>query len=573
MPPKSLDQLLAELERSKTQFGPAASARIHQLLTELAPQPFPDARSLIRFHEALLFLRAYPQDPSILRLADELLLSFADRVAQLRSTGADLSPFEEPEVSGIAGTSLTAIFFYPVACRLAQLFPNQVDIDWQGYDKTERLGATLPRFLSLLEDDALVEANIPCRDWLQAARGRPISSQLPTDLAWLLQRFAGSPLSYDEKAELYESLELLIHFSPGDSSATRSRTRLPVSEFFYHDAPLLRRSDISLPAAFQSPPLPLQRLPRARGQTMLDMALATSALRYRQLYAFTHGDPARVLKADAGRGVHIYLFGVPPERRLPLRACHAALLIKNGVLIGYFEGLSLFDRLETGFNIYYTFREGESAWLFGRLLRLLNQVFGVTCFSVEPYQIGFHNPEAIDSGAFWFYRKLGFRPIQPALARLVASEEQKIRANPSYRTPARLLRRIAQGYLVFEAPGARQGDWDRFQVRHLGFAVQRRMAEQFDGDARKMRRASSAAVARALGVHLAHWNPTERRNFQNLALVLSLIPDLSRWAPAEKQAAARILRAKAAPDEALYLRLLQRHPRLRAALLELTRPG
>ena len=43
------------------------------------------------------------------------------------------------------------------------------------------------------------------------------------------------------------------------------------------------------------------------------------------------------------------------------------------------------------------------------LLKLFRERMGVTSFSVDPYQLGRENEEAIDSGAFWFYRKLGFR--------------------------------------------------------------------------------------------------------------------------------------------------------------------
>jgi hypothetical protein len=57
--------------------------------------------------------------------------------------------------------------------------------------------------------------------------------------------------------------------------------------------------------------------------------------------------------------VQIFVFGVPPEWRLPLRAYHSALFFKKGVPIGYVEVLSLFERAELGFNLYYTFREGE----------------------------------------------------------------------------------------------------------------------------------------------------------------------------------------------------------------------
>ncbi len=95
---------------------------------------FPDARSLIRFHEALLFFRAYPPNARILRLTDRLLASFPDRIALLRRTGADLEPFEQPDVSGISGTGLSAVFTYDIARWLARHHPDDVDIDWEGSD-------------------------------------------------------------------------------------------------------------------------------------------------------------------------------------------------------------------------------------------------------------------------------------------------------------------------------------------------------------------------------------------------------------------------------------------------------
>jgi hypothetical protein len=266
---------------------------------------------------------------------------------------------------------------------------------------------------------------------------------------------------------------------------------------------------------------------------MLDLIVDTSAMRYRELYGFSHPDEERVSHADLGRGVEVVFFGVPPEWRLPLRAYHAGMFFKNGVPAGYVELLSLFEHAEVGFNLYYTFREGESAWLYARLLRLFNQALGVNCFSVDPYQIGFHNSEAVDSGAFWFYRKLGFRPVEPRIAQLAAREERRIRNSPNYRSPKRTLEKLAGGYLLFEGPGAEAGAWDRFRVRNVALAVQRAAGKPFDG----------------------------------LSTVLKYLSDRDRWTRDEARAVARIVDAKRHGTEARYLRLMQRHARLRAGFL------
>ena len=56
-------------------------------------------------------------------------------------------------------------------------------------------------------------------------------------------------------------------------------------------------------------------LARPQAQRILDTIMTTSAMRYRELYGFSHPDEANVFHADAGRGVDIYFFGVPPGTR------------------------------------------------------------------------------------------------------------------------------------------------------------------------------------------------------------------------------------------------------------------
>jgi len=79
----------------------------------------------------------------------------------------------------------------------------------------------------------------------------------------------------------------------------------------------------------------------------------------------------------------------------------------------------------------------------------------------------------VDSGAFWFYRKLGFRPTDPEVGRLVAREETRMRRTPAYRSSRQTLQRLAKGYLLYEIPGTESGDWDRFRIRTLAQRLER----------------------------------------------------------------------------------------------------
>jgi hypothetical protein len=78
-----------------------------------------------------------------------------------------------------------------------------------------------------------------------------------------------------------------------------------------------------------------------------------------------------------------------------------------------------------GFNTFYTYRQGETAWIYAQALRCLRALTAAKCISIYPYQIGQNNDEAIDSGAFWFYRKLGFRPGRADLQKLCERKKKK----------------------------------------------------------------------------------------------------------------------------------------------------
>ena len=288
----SLARLLDRLEGAKRQFGASGQAGTARLLEALERRRFPDAASLIRLHESLLFFRAYPANAEILRLTDRLLATFAARVRRLERSGADVEPFEEPDVSGISGTAFSAIFSYDITRWLAARHPRRVDIDWDATDPS-LLGPLLVRLHPFFTEDSLVEANIPYADWFRAAKnGRG------TDLQWLISRSGRVP------PELFAAVKLAVRWNLGDDPFTRTNIRLPgARKLFFHEGPLLRRSDVSLGAELAAPPFTIERLNRARGEQMLDLARETSAMRYRELHGFTYGDPAHVIRAELGRGV------------------------------------------------------------------------------------------------------------------------------------------------------------------------------------------------------------------------------------------------------------------------------
>src|SRR3984885_3728593 len=585
MPP-TLDVLLDRLEAAKSCFGRGTAAEIKVLLDHLSSRNFRDAKSLIRFHEALLFLRAFPQSATLVVRIERLLNTFHERVEKLRELGDNLAVFDDFDTSGIAGTAMQDTLNFEVARWLVRRLPRKVEIAWADYEDERAMGATWPRFIPLLAEDSDVEANIPWRRWLDSARGRE------RELEWLIHRLERLPVgdakqeNARERAELYDSLRLPLRWHLENLKLSRTRNWSRPRQFYYHTEPLIVRSQVSLAHELAKPAPRLTKLSRREGEFILHTIREVMAVRYRELYGTTLGAPSSVVRANpapgkAGRGVVMYFWNLPAARRLPLRAYVAGFTLKNGVPINYIEAIGLCEWIEVGFNTFYTYRHGETAWIYAQTLRSLCAFTGARCISVYPYQIGQNNDEAIDSGAFWFYRKLGFRSGRADLEQLARREEQKIAADPAHRTSPRILRRLAEAHVFYDLdrydldqPDLGQhdresGPWDTFSTRNLALRVNLRMAREFAGDSARIREASVVEVSRVLGVNLSRWNRAERRSFENWSLVLALIPDLRRWSPQEKHDATQIIRAQAAPSEMRYLRLTQRHARLRAELLRL----
>jgi hypothetical protein len=561
---KSMAVRLAELEAARRNYGPQAAKRTEALLSSFAGFRCKDSESLIRFHDALLFLRAFPQNARVAKLAEDLLSKVEAEVIRLRESGADMEVFDDEHVSGIAGTTLREEHTYEVARWLAKLYPRQMTAEWQIDKQYGRLVNALPRFMPLLEDDSFVEPDIPFMKWMSNAAGKDGREWL-----WLMEQLEAASLSLKEKTELYDALGLVLDFNLTKSPASRTCSRRKASRLFTHDAPLIQRKQVSLADELSSPDLPLRKLDSAEAEQLLNQAREALTVRHRELYGTTRADATHVYQADVGRGVQIFLWGLPPDRRLPLRAYHAGCTFKNGVPINYLEAISLFDWVEVGFNTFYTYRDGETAWIYSKVLHLLHQLTGVSCVSVYPYQIGNENEEAIQSGAFWFYRKLGFRPGKPELLALTEREEKKLAKDPQHRTSANMLRKLANGHIFYEFADAPRGLYDTFSTRNIGLAVQQRMAPSYDCNLERMHRATTASLASTLQVNADDWSAPEHESFSNFAYALSLIPEIANWPQEQKQQLVQAIRAKAAPEEKDYLGLLQKHESLKDVLVRL----
>ena len=242
----------SKLDGWKSRYG-ASPAPLERLLAQAAKARILEPEDLIRLHETVLFLRAWPASAEVARLADELLCAFGDRVAAAEG-GEGPSPIR---ARGLGDRRHVAHrgFGCDVARSLAARYPRNVDIAWDAVDQPDRLGPVLCRLLPMMAEDWPVEAHAPFRDWVRGAHCADV-----TDLGWLLSALDGLEAAGRARADLYDSLGLPLTWQIGDLAASRSRMRLAGSEFSCQVEPLLRRRDVNINQELNSQPLPARRL-------------------------------------------------------------------------------------------------------------------------------------------------------------------------------------------------------------------------------------------------------------------------------------------------------------------------
>jgi hypothetical protein len=537
-------------------FSPAARVEKAQFLAALDAARLTRPRALRTLHETLCFLQAYPDDAAILARVDALLRTFGARVSRLGRRGV-----ARLHDTGIAGSRIEYPFGLPLSRWLAARLGRDADIGWAALRDTEKVAEALDLLVSPSERDAFSEGGFTVRRWLDVARaGRHL-----TDLQVLIEAFDRAPLAPELRDWLYESLGVPVRARLGAARVSRTLAKQPVERPVFPRA-TLRRSGVDVVREVVRP-LALRRAGPTLAQELIETARIAMVTRSRELYAFSYPNTEDVLVGEAGRGMRVALIGLQPEFRLPFEGYYAFLAMRNGVPVSYGGGWCLFETLEFGFNVFESFRQGESAWTLAQALRAYHRVFGMRTVAVDPYQLGDQNPEALRSGAFYFYQHLGFQPRSRAVLTVLAEERVKIARDPAYRSSLAVLRRLAREEACLTLPGGSREPERRLRARDLAALVTRDVAQRHGGDRVAAIREAERRVAPALGVgRLAAWAEAERRAFRQWAPVLTLVAGLERWSPRDRAHLVRMIRAKGGRGEGPYVRHLLAHARLARTL-------
>ena len=263
---------------------------------------------LRRYHEALCYLQAYPDDAALLVRVDRALAGWGTRIGRIsRHARAHLAD------SGMAGTTLRYPFGLAMGRWLAARVPRQVRIVWGALEEGERLEETLSLLVTRIEGEAFTEGGPGWRRWLRSAAG----GRRLTELQLLIEIFERAPVNGPTRDWLFESLGLTVEWrlSPTGPSRTLARVGRPPALTAqttgrpHAAARGRRRGSRRQLAQTVRRPLPLKPAPLALAATLIEAARIAMATRARELFAFSYPNPRDVLVADPEQGLRIALVG------------------------------------------------------------------------------------------------------------------------------------------------------------------------------------------------------------------------------------------------------------------------
>lgn len=544
---------LLQLLRLKSEFGPRSGTAKLRLLKTLRRTALGSSQEVFELHEALCFLRAYPDDPAVLSAARGLLAEFGERpdlqrfAARLRDTG-------------ISGTAIHYRFYWAMVRWLVERYPGQLELDRREQEDPDRLAAGLRLLLplDLRPLSGLAEADL----WrtLDRLRGEE------TDATHLARRIRASFATEVERETFHDQLDSAYVLRSAPGTPNRTRAEVPVRRHHYQQVELQRQRP-RLDEEMRRAPGPPRQLSLQRGAQIIDLCCEAMVTRARDLEVFEYGNPRDVWWVDDAQGLAFAFVGVQPERRLFPRAGYGCLLLRNGAPVGYLQVDSFGQNAEISFNVFPAFRGGEAAYLFARSMAAVRAFFGAETLLVEPYQLGRGNEEGLASGAFWFYQKLGFRPLRAAVQKVLAAELAKISRDPGHRSSRATLLKLVEGHLYYSlSPSPETFVFDLSeQALRLQGALQAHGASDYLG--------GQAALAKdgLRRLHLRSWGaktPAEQAAVLRFAPVLARIPGLERWNRGDARALAKVVVTKGATSERSYVQALLDHPRSARAIVQ-----
>lgn len=552
-------RLLRDLIPLRTQFDAASLSEKENILKQLLKEKNFSANTLLQLHEVLLFLLAHPHDPAFAARAARLLEQTAGGIRKHIKKTKKEGVFEN---SGTSGTQVNACFSFELLQWLIVTYPGGVKLNAIHCESSLQYATLSPLLPAPLREHFNEGPHESVESWLAIVAGPGRYEQLK----FIVKLFENAHSTVAIRNQLFDQLELYVSCDL-NLLPSRSQIRGRKGKAYFHTEALLKKID--LPSLIASPldaPVHLKDLEKEN--VISSMRLQLLCL-YRETDPVTYADPRDLTIFNVGRGMDIALIGMDAEHRNPVDAYIGFMAFKNGLPYAYGGAWLLGKMAKIGINIFPSYRGGESAWFFAQLMRVYYQQFKPSYFVAEPYQVGRENPEGIETGAFWFYYKLGFRPIQKKLQQLASAEIKKLINGSSKKTPAKILERLVQDEIVYLIPGNGDALQKKYDTEQLSAALISPILKRYQGDLHAFEEASKTMLLEDAVLSKLFPRNKNSLHLQKLSLYLLAAGNFADWTPEEKTAVGKLLLEKTSGTDSDYARLFAQHEKLNRTLFSL----
>jgi hypothetical protein len=445
---------------------------------------------------------------------------------------------------------------------MARHFPGIASVDWPELEVTERLDELLGHLIESSEADYFDSGWVDVREWLEIAT----ADQSSTAFDWLMMQTSERKQHARFLGPLYNAAEIPLCCELSRTALSRSGNTLGVDDTYYRNGAMKGRVSFAKREIGREVNR-IKKLGASEGQRLLNVAMSSLAVRHRETAHFNYANPDDVYLADVGKGIAIAVTGLAPAHRYPLECTLGFLILSNGVPIGYGGASVLFNQANTGINIFDEYRGSEAAWLWVQVMRVFRALCGCNRFVANPYQFGGDNTEALISGAFWFYYRLGYRPVDSAIRKLARQEFIKVQGGRGHRSPVATLKRLATCDMHLALPGARQSEFfDESWIESCSLLATQEIAKTGELSRKSALRVISRRIMKDLGQRsIKSWSRNEQEAFVRFCPIIAAA-NPGNWSSSEKKALVRIMRAKGGKSEVGYARCLRAHEALFLAL-------
>jgi len=379
------------------------------------------------YYSVLLFLIAYPDNRSVYTQAIFSLQQLHLHIQSHKRLRDSLYN------SGITNTQLCAAYSFEIVKWMRSTYKKNIRIS--SFEAGEaQIQFILSVVMPKVESEIMQDGNAEWRSWLK--RSMTKEEDL---LDRLIAVFDETDIRPEVKDELWSAIgiNIEIDFTTPDN--------LPESLFipYYHRSVVKKKNNWELKGIHP----PKVHLAKDEAAQIIACSRMILVRHLREIDPITFTSPEHISYYWLPRGYSIALMGMVPERRHPIDSYMGYTVFKNGLPVAYAASWVLFDSARIGLNLFPSFRGGESKYIFEQVLKIHRSVYRLKRFSTDPYQIGKDNSDGIHSGAFWIYYSAGFRPIEEEQRKISATEAKKIRSIKGYRTPATVLKKLAESRL------------------------------------------------------------------------------------------------------------------------------